>query len=574
MGARVTKVAATSQPSDPVKALRAAEPGTTTERLHTNAAQITVHPLHLARLNVSVPSPAIDSVDSPDSKSPSHDALQSDSHHQQFSTSSPAYQPSSLLSRTPQPVGYYELQPYSTFHSTMPQQTPRYETSAVQSALTPSAAAHSQRSSHYWASGTTTGDAKTTAVHNAPAPNHRVHLPPLSMPPTFPAPSSSSILPAPSARSGRAHAPSVPPHSTALTCTPLAGAVKGGQAALAPVDEEARVRALMSYRVLDTLPEEPFNQLAFLVTQICATPIALVSFVSTDRQWFKANVRHIAPTHRSGRCPRSVTDHSADCVLPVAASRSASMPQRRRETWRSARTPSCTGTASSSWPTRRGTSASPTTRWWWALPTSASMRVRPSSRTRATRWAASAPSTDSRGSSPTSSAGACRRSPAQWWRSSNCAAAPSASPTLSLSSTPPRHSSTQVSRHPREQSAMPSRSAADDSARLCGRSSKCSRRMPLRAMMLRTWSREPSIRCSIGKDGRMEGHRMARHSIASSGLRGGRVRVRIPMGWSSCQDGNACGSANTDVEAGGTQRRTLCVDQRRRQQPQQKESDR
>ncbi len=46
--------------------------------------------------------------------------------------------------------------------------------------------------------------------------------------------------------------------------------------------------ALGSYRVLDTEPEPEFDDLARLAAHILGTPIALVSVIDVDRQWFKA----------------------------------------------------------------------------------------------------------------------------------------------------------------------------------------------------------------------------------------------------------------------------------------------
>ncbi|MEI7769955.1 MAG: response regulator [Chloroflexales bacterium] len=57
-----------------------------------------------------------------------------------------------------------------------------------------------------------------------------------------------------------------------------------------PTDETRRLAALHAYRILDTDPEPDFDSLARLVAAICGTPIALISLVDTDRQWFKAHV--------------------------------------------------------------------------------------------------------------------------------------------------------------------------------------------------------------------------------------------------------------------------------------------
>jgi PAS domain S-box-containing protein len=54
--------------------------------------------------------------------------------------------------------------------------------------------------------------------------------------------------------------------------------------------ETARREDLQSYRILDTPPEQCFDDLARLACYICGTPIGLISFFDLDRQWFKARV--------------------------------------------------------------------------------------------------------------------------------------------------------------------------------------------------------------------------------------------------------------------------------------------
>ncbi|QMS91392.1 PAS domain S-box protein [Nostoc edaphicum CCNP1411] len=55
-------------------------------------------------------------------------------------------------------------------------------------------------------------------------------------------------------------------------------------------NESARLEALRQYQILDTPPEEAFDDLAFLAAQICNTPIALINLIDANRQWFKAKV--------------------------------------------------------------------------------------------------------------------------------------------------------------------------------------------------------------------------------------------------------------------------------------------
>lgn len=57
-----------------------------------------------------------------------------------------------------------------------------------------------------------------------------------------------------------------------------------------PNNELARLAALRQYQILDTAPEKVFDDFTFLAAQICRTPIALISFVDGNRQWFKSKV--------------------------------------------------------------------------------------------------------------------------------------------------------------------------------------------------------------------------------------------------------------------------------------------
>ncbi|QGY04764.1 PAS domain-containing protein [Methylobacterium mesophilicum SR1.6/6] len=56
------------------------------------------------------------------------------------------------------------------------------------------------------------------------------------------------------------------------------------------VADPGRLAALAAHDILDTAPEEEFDDIVRLATRLCAAPVALVSLVAADRQWFKARV--------------------------------------------------------------------------------------------------------------------------------------------------------------------------------------------------------------------------------------------------------------------------------------------
>jgi diguanylate cyclase (GGDEF)-like protein len=62
------------------------------------------------------------------------------------------------------------------------------------------------------------------------------------------------------------------------------------QVAPLPANEHERLEALLDYGILGTDSEPLFDDLALLASNICQTPIGLVSLVDKDRQWFKAKV--------------------------------------------------------------------------------------------------------------------------------------------------------------------------------------------------------------------------------------------------------------------------------------------
>lgn len=59
---------------------------------------------------------------------------------------------------------------------------------------------------------------------------------------------------------------------------------------LVVVDESARVAELRRYKILDTDPEKGFDDLTLLASYVCQSPIALITLIDAERQWFKSRL--------------------------------------------------------------------------------------------------------------------------------------------------------------------------------------------------------------------------------------------------------------------------------------------
>ncbi|WP_224999035.1 GAF domain-containing sensor histidine kinase [Cesiribacter sp. SM1] len=85
------------------------------------------------------------------------------------------------------------------------------------------------------------------------------------------------------------------------------------------MSEKERLNALYNYAVLDTEQEAEFNNIVQLASQICNTPVSLITLLDSNRQWFKARVGvDIPETHRNiSFCTHAIEEHGI-MVVPDA----------------------------------------------------------------------------------------------------------------------------------------------------------------------------------------------------------------------------------------------------------------
>jgi PAS domain S-box-containing protein len=87
-----------------------------------------------------------------------------------------------------------------------------------------------------------------------------------------------------------------------------------------PTNEVSRLDELRRLEILDTAPEQAFDDLVRLASSVCSTPIALVSLVDADRQWVKAKVGlEITEAPRDlSVCAHAIVEGHV-CVIPDLA---------------------------------------------------------------------------------------------------------------------------------------------------------------------------------------------------------------------------------------------------------------
>lgn len=102
--------------------------------------------------------------------------------------------------------------------------------------------------------------------------------------------------------------------------------------ALPPPDEARRQAALDAYGVVDTVPEQAYDDIVRLAMTLCDVPAAAISLIDRDRQWFKAqiglNLRETART--DAICDRAIQQPDRALVIDDMAASGVAGPEALR----------------------------------------------------------------------------------------------------------------------------------------------------------------------------------------------------------------------------------------------------
>lgn len=97
-------------------------------------------------------------------------------------------------------------------------------------------------------------------------------------------------------------------------------------------DETARLAALQAYAILDTPPEQAFDDIVRLAVTLCAVPAATISLIDRDRVWFKAQVGIDQPQvpREHSLCNHAIDDPGRTLVVADLAVDPIPAARRRR----------------------------------------------------------------------------------------------------------------------------------------------------------------------------------------------------------------------------------------------------
>ncbi|NRF39576.1 GAF domain-containing sensor histidine kinase [Pedobacter foliorum] len=87
-----------------------------------------------------------------------------------------------------------------------------------------------------------------------------------------------------------------------------------------PKNESDRLSALASYKLMDSDQEQDYDDLAMLAAEICQTPVALITFIGEERQWFKSRYgTELTENHRDYTfCSHAILDDQEIMIVSDA----------------------------------------------------------------------------------------------------------------------------------------------------------------------------------------------------------------------------------------------------------------